>query len=385
MQGISLVDIGLEWFEDVIDWVIEWFNRGITDGYAVLSESLLGTPTPESSSGFVFGSPTNEPWIALHDSLVGGDIQLIALLLLVVCVQGRHTIRIFNIGSRYEAQRAKRTAWTGAILIVAWYWVGALSLYLVDGFTIALIPDVSAVTDAMVEFLRVSISNPALALVLAIIGGIAMWTLQALLFIRELLLYVYLYGMPLAVALTYGNIPVVSRIASALSLKFVPLALMPLPVAILFKAYELLFSEGIQSTLAPTTAFLSTILAVSLPVLAVLVVWKVFKYASPLTTAVIGTTSGAAVTAGTIITAGAVGGPTAATTAARWGSKAAAGHVTAQRVASGGSGTGHTGARQGTSSSPTQQDALAPESTRRSGAPSYRRTENDPGHSGDRR
>jgi len=76
------------------------------------------------------------PWPAIQEGLIGGEIMLIALLLLVMSVQGRHTIRIFNIGSAYEARKTKKTAWVGAFLIITWYWIGALALYLVDGFTV---------------------------------------------------------------------------------------------------------------------------------------------------------------------------------------------------------------------------------------------------------
>ncbi|QLG60275.1 hypothetical protein [Halorarum salinum] len=371
MQGISLVDVGIEWFKDAIDTVTEWFSTGITSGYSELSESLLSTPTPETERSFVFGTPTNEPWIALHDALVGGEILLVALLLLISCVQGRHTVRIFNIGSRYESRKTKRTAWTGGFLIVTWYWVGVLSLYLVNGFTIALIPDVSVVSSAMLDFMQVSVVNPALALSLAALGGVAMWTLQALLFIREILLYVYLYGMPLAFALMFGNLPVVSRIARSLSLKFVPLAVMPLPVAVLFKAYALLFSEGTGVPYAPQSAFLSYLLAVSLPVLAVIVVWKLFKYASPLTATVIGSATSAAVTAGAVITAGSVAGPYVASTAVKWGPKAAAGQAMAQRV---------TGDSNDSDNGGTNQDNVVTDAYGQRGIPSYRRTENDPGY-----
>ncbi len=159
MSSWSLSDIGIKWFEDAIDKLIEWFQEGLTDGYNAVTAQVFGTPTPETDGAFVFGHPSNTPWSEIHSSLVAGEIMLLALLLLVMCVQGRHTIRIFNIGSAYETRRTKRSAWTGSFLIVTWYWIAVLALYLVDGFTIALIPDVSAVTIVTVRTFRPEIAT----------------------------------------------------------------------------------------------------------------------------------------------------------------------------------------------------------------------------------
>jgi type IV secretion system protein TrbL len=324
--------------------------NGLRSGYETLTEGIFGTPTPETNGAFVFGEPINTPWPAIHDALVGGEIMLIALLLLVMSVQSRHTVRIFNIGSAYEARRTKKTAWVGAFLIITWYWVGTLALYLVDGFTIALMPELSSVIEAMLGFLEVSITNPGLALLFALVGGITMWALEALFYIREILLYVYLYGMPIAFALAYGNVPIVSDIALGFSKRFVPLAVLPLPAAVVLKGYDLIYGGG---TLTPGTAFLKYLVAASLPLIALYITWKTFKYATPLTARVIGgATRGAALIGG--VAAGAyVGGAGIATTAARWGPKAAAGHAVAQKAAARGAGGDE-------------------------GTPDYRRTENEP-------
>jgi len=350
---VDLIDVVLEGFKDVVDWFIGLFMDGLRSGYQTLTEEMFGTPTPQTDGTFIFGEPSNAPWPAIQEGLIGGEIMLISLLLLVMSVQGRHTIRIFNIGSAYEARKTKKTAWVGAFLIITWYWIGALALYLVDGFTIALMPELSSLASAMLQFITGSITNPGLGLLFALIGGISMWALEALFYIRQILLYVYLYGMPIAFAVAYGNIPVLSDVAMGFSKRFVPLAILPLPAAIVLKGYDLLYSGG---ALTPGSAFLKYLVAASLPLVALYVTWKTFKYATPLTAKVLGgATKGAALIGG--VAAGAyIGGAGVATTAARWGPKAAAGHAVAQKAA-----------------------ARGANSDEDSGTPSYRRTENDPG------
>ncbi|MFW5900545.1 MAG: hypothetical protein ACOCTH_02060, partial [Halodesulfurarchaeum sp.] len=195
---VDLIDVVLEGFKDIVDWFIGLFMDGLRSGYQALTVEMFGTPTPQTQGAFIFGEPSNAPWPTIQEALVGGEIMLIALLLLMMSVQGRHTIRIFNIGSAYEARKTKKTAWVGAFLIVTWYWISALALYLVDGFTIALMPELSALCSAMLQFIAASITNPGLGLLFALLGGISMWELEALFYIRRILLYVYLYGMPIA-------------------------------------------------------------------------------------------------------------------------------------------------------------------------------------------
>ncbi|MFP9193887.1 hypothetical protein ACLI4Q_19955 [Natrialbaceae archaeon A-CW1-1] len=382
MLAWSLSDIGIKWFEDAIDKLIEWFHEGLTEAYNAITAQVFGTTTPETDGTFVFGQPTNAPWEQIYGSLVTGDVMIISLLLLVMCVQGRHAIRIFNIGSVYESRKATRSAWIGAFLIVTWYWIAVLALYLVDGFTIALIPDVSAVTSAMRPFLGAVLSNPLLALFLAGIGALAMWVLQALFFLREIILYIFIYAMPIGIALAYGNLPVVSEMARTVCMKFVPLAVMPIPVALLFRGYDLLFGEGSSGAIAPESNFLSYLIAVTLPILSIIIVWKLFKYATPMTTRIIGGTTKATMTAGAVVGAGAIAGPAAASSAAMWGPKAAAGYTVASKMRERGSSgpSSSTSTHSSPGGSQTTHDNIASDAYGQGGIETYRRTENDPGY-----
>jgi len=376
MVPLSLSEFGRQWFEDIVGTVTEWFEEALIDGYNILTAEVFGTPVPETDGDFVFGQPTNDPWVELHDTLVAGEIMLLSLLLLVIFVQARHTIRIFNFGSVYEARKARRSAWTGAFLIVVWYWASVLILYLVNGFTIALVPNIDALADAILNYIEVSVANPGIALMLASIGGTAMLFLTALFYIREILLYIFLYSIPIAISVAYGYLPVVSGIVRKIAIKFVPLAIMPLPVAILFRGYDFLFGTGAEASLAPDNPFLSYLIGASLPVFALILIWKLFAYSSPLTARAIGGTAKGVVTIGTAVGAAKVAGPLAATTAARWGPKAAAWQVAGQKVADQKTSNRSNPDKNGG----TANDNIASDAYGQKGIRQYRRTENDPGY-----
>ncbi len=224
---------------------------------------------------------------------------------------------------------------------------------------------------------------------MALIGAIAMWILRALLFMREILLYIYLYAMPIAIAVAYGYLPVVSQIAKQIAIKFVPLAIMPLPIAILFRGYDLLFGSGTDASIAPDSAFLNYLVGISLPIVAIVLTWKLFVYASPLTAKAIGGATKGVATVGMTLGAAKVGGPAAAATAARWGPKAAAWQTAGRRVSGQqrGAGTSPSGSNSpsrsefgGSASSGTAHDNIAADAYGQHGVPAYRRTENDPGY-----
>ena len=361
MSEMPFSDFGLKWFEDIVERITQWFTEELTQGFRDLSTSLFQTPLPDGEGvARVFSKPPESSglWHGIYEATVAGEMMILGLLVLFMCVQARHFVRIFNIGSAYERRRVQRSAWTGAFLIVAWYWVAVLTLFVVDGLTIALLPDVGAVAEALITILPEALNTPIVTLVMAGIGGISILLLQALFFIREVLLYVFLYGMPIGLGIAYGNVPIVSSVAKRICVQFVPLAILPLPAAVLFRGYEFLFTGGTR--LPVSASFLQYLVVISLPLLALYVTWKTFKYASPAAARILGTAGRGTLMLGTAAGAAYFGKPMAAMVASTRGPKAALGTAAARSYAT-----------QNTSRE-TQPGS------ERQHYSDYRRTENDP-------
>lgn len=374
MAESTLGELGTRWFSDVIGVVTNWLREMLTDGYESINAELFGTTLPQTDGNFVLGTPTNGPWTTIHSAVVGGEITLLALLVLVCTVQAHHFLRIFSVGDSMRARRSKATMWTGVMVIVTWYWIATLALYLIDGFTIALLPPFEALEATMLDFLSVSFVNPVFGFIFAGAGGLTITAVKVALLLRQILLYVYLYGMPVILALKYGTLPVISRIAAGIARRFVPLALMPLPVALLFHVYGLLFTAEYGVSFLPDTALVSYLIAVSLPVTSIYIIWKLFRDAAPLATRTAGQVGSAVATGALIAGFGYTAGPRAAADVVRRGATATAAQTVAQRA---GEPTKRTAPHR---SSGTAQDNVVSDAYGQQGIPSYRRTENDPGY-----
>ena len=363
---VSFADFGLRWFEDIIGRVILWLTRTLTDGYDALSRGTLSTPTPAGHGiDRVFSKPagSDTPWHSIYEATVTGEMMFFGLVVLFLCVQGRHFVRIFDIGSAHEHRRTRRSALTGGFLIVSWYWIGTLTLYVVEALTIGLLPDVARTGAALVSLLPEAVGTPLVTLLMTAIGAISIVFLRALFVIRELLLYVYLYTMPIGIAVAYGNFPIISEIARRFAVQFLALAVLPLPAALLLRGYALLFTGS--TTISLGGPFAAYLVVVSMPAIALYVTWKTFGYAAPLASRAIRGVGRGAALAGTVGTAAYVAGPQTAAIAARWGTRGAAGAMLSRGGPSNNDGGGQPSEQQ-------QSDADD------GGVPTYRRSENDP-------
>lgn len=386
MPDLPFADIGRKWFEDIVDQITRWFANTLTEEYNSLTADLFATPVPGGSgASLVFGAPPphDEPWHGIYQGVVGGEVMVLALLVVFLGVQARNFVRIFDFGFVQGSGRFSRSAWTGAVLVVGWYWIAVLVLYVVQGLTIGLLPDVGSLGAALVETQPEVVVNPLLTMLLAIIGAIALLLLEGVFYIREVLVFVFIYGMPIGIALATTGVPVVSSVARGLCRQFLPPAFLPLPAVVLFRGYSLLFTgDGIG---LPSDPFLQSLIAISLPVLGVYVTWKMFAYASPAVSGVVGATSKAAVGLGVGGGLAYAGQTSAAATAMRSGTRAGLGRAAANSVGSTGSSNASrtdSGRPPGTSETTATTERTGNSSSTASdgGVPAYRRSENDPGY-----
>lgn len=314
----DLREYGWYWFQDVINRTIDAFRAKLLDAYGDLSGTLeTGTPVPGQGLGdpsqMFSGSGLDAPWEAIYEGTVpsGGVPEMFALSLMVLmgAVQARHLSQIFSSGTAYQAHKTRKSAWVGGALILVWYWLAVMALSLVDVIHVGVVEQLLGDELTFAETLRTAVqsidtesANRAWLFPVFALAAVGMWTVEAVLYLRyHLLLPIFVYVMPVLIAMVYGNVPVVDGIARTLIEKALSLLVLPIPLVLLMWGYETVVADRLLGG-----AFENAVLAASFPVVAAYVVWKVMTYEYPSGERI----AAAAATAGTAI-GSAVGSATA--------------------------------------------------------------------------
>lgn len=350
-------------FSEAVEAGIQLVLEAVTNGFEQTAQNAANTvvtqaaevPLPvnsPSSVAFVYTPPSGQPWADIYDKVFMGEMTGIGLILLVVAVQGRQLARIFGVGSHTVARTVKKRAWTGGMAIICWYYIAMLVLLASYIFTEAL-----AVPPAQVGFKNQTLIGASISsgtstaglwgvkFLLAFVAVIPALLVELLFILRTWAIYIYLYIMPVLIALIYGQYPVISDYAERLAKAFVPWVFLSVPLALYIRAIDYVY-DAVGSTNYPghNAGVGEYLLGIAFPVFALFIVWKTFKTTSPAVSAALET--GASVTtktAGTAAlgaTAVASGGASAATMAASGGASSAAGAASSVGASGGGGGGG---------------------------------------------
>lgn len=223
---------------------------------------IVHTPNPNA----VFEEPTNDPWPAVYgyywETILPLSLFLYGLSIgLVILLES--TSHLFG---SYHRTKLKKRAFAGLLGILLWWWLAALSLQFANALTLYLAPDLSDIS--LFQTLSFTVIG-VLGGVLATMTDFVLFVLVALIYLmRQLALYTFVLLMPILIALWVpgvGPMTLVSRFVRRLAGFYVPMVLMTVPVALLFRIGELL-GDSLSLSLGGIGSW---ILALVVPVAAV--------------------------------------------------------------------------------------------------------------------
>jgi hypothetical protein len=193
---------------------------------------LVGTPHPS----VVFADPITSPWESLHqyywETMLPLTFMLFGLAVgLVILLES--TSHLF---SGYHRARLKRRAFVGLMGILSWWWIAAFSLRLTDQIARFITPDLSSIS--LFETLSFA-GIGLLGVIVTLSVDLALFGLIALIyFTRHLVLYGFVLGMPLLIVAWIpgiGPFGFISALTRRLAGFYVPMLVMTIPVALLFR------------------------------------------------------------------------------------------------------------------------------------------------------
>jgi hypothetical protein len=245
-QEIAFVD-------GIVQAVREALSQGSNGLHASMQDMLdlvvtvtVRTPHPTPSDGFLFGEPTNEPWVSLYgyytEAVLPVTVLVIALAVAMILFTG--IFGTFLTG--YERSRAKRRLVVAFLFVLAWWGIGAFVLRFVDALAVAIAPEPSTVASTFRDTMTLNGHGTTTTAALTLLESLVMLLLVVWFFVRWLGIYALMLATPIGVAfwvVDVGPFAYLSNLIESLLTKFVPLAFVTVPAAIVFRVGELLFGN----------------------------------------------------------------------------------------------------------------------------------------------
>jgi len=240
-----------------VDGLVQAAREILSQGSDELHESVQGmielavivtvrTPHPEPRDGFFFGEPTNEPWISLYgyytDAVLPVTVLLIALGIAMILFTG-----IFGrFLTGYERSRAKRRLVVAFLFVLAWWGIGAFVLRFVDALAVGIAPEPSTVASTFQDTMTLEGHGTTTTAALTLLETLVMLFLVVWFFVRWLGIYALMLATPIGVAfwvVDVGPFAYLSKLIEELLIKFIPLAFVTVPAAVVFRVGQILFGN----------------------------------------------------------------------------------------------------------------------------------------------
>ena len=204
------------------------------------------TPFPEPRDGFFFGQPTNEPWLSIYgyytDAVLPVTVLILGLAIAMILFTG--IFGTFLTG--YERSRAKRRLFVAFLFVLAWWGIGAFVLRFVDALATLIAPEPAAVAETFRTAMTVDGHGVVMTAALSLIEAVVVVLLVATFFVRWIGIYALMLATPIGVAfwiVDVGPFAYLSVLIEELVSKFIPLAFITIPAAVVFRVGELLFTS----------------------------------------------------------------------------------------------------------------------------------------------
>lgn len=253
-------------------------HGSVQDMFELAVVVTVRTPFPEPRDGFFFGQPTNQPWSSIYtyytDAVLPVTVLILGLAIAMILFTG--IFGTFLTG--YERSRAKRRLFVAFLFVLAWWGIGAFVLRFVDSLATLIAPEPAAVAETFRTAMTVDGHGTVTTAALSLLEASVVIFLIAWFFVRWIGVYALMLATPIGVAfwiVDVGPFAYLSALIEELISKFIPLAFITVPAAVVFRVGELLFAN-----FDPAAEFGSGVgpflLALGFPLLILVVSYYVF-------------------------------------------------------------------------------------------------------------
>lgn len=292
--------------ECIISAIAEWIYGPLADGLESLFELMVTGEAPQSKPGELtfYGEPTQGTWQAVWEATWIGSgnawMLVIGLVLVVVGAQIRSVLSIGGFGQMSKRRRNSRIG-KSLILLLFWYPIATGWLHLIEFMSVLFAPtkeNYSAMIDGMFRLSTTEIGRRAQGsggsvdpqvgeLVLSsgflllglVILAIAIFLLVILLMLKDFLILFFVWTIPIAIAFWAWEVPWLSDRAQQVSMMFIPLSFIPVPLALLTRLFVIAVGEDFLGSIGPYGLIVAPIIY---SVVSLAITWKLLSEGAPL-------------------------------------------------------------------------------------------------------
>ena len=217
----------------------------------VVNELLTDTPHPTPASGGIFGAPpTDSTFYNLYNIYHDAILPISTLLVLL-------GLAVFLFTGIWSAKKERVTAIRRLMFaipaILIWWYVAGWYLQFVQGFTDLLLQvgmQQSATGNLLISDAGDVAGGIVALLVLYVIGILPIAAVLAIYLMRWIAIHLYMAGMPLLIAIWCIPVGPFSSWAESMIKKFVPITLIPIPVAFLLSMFAVIDVSSVAGNIS---------------------------------------------------------------------------------------------------------------------------------------
>ena len=234
--------------EEIANDTANWTEQHLLNASVGLLDNsigfVVGTSHPvNSGTAGVFGTPTNQPYENLYQTIYGpitfqySVLMLVLLLLAMVIVMPYAGLAS---GGSYRAVQMCARIIAALVFIMFWWPIGTALTQFFDAITVAIAPSAQELTSSMQGLFKLSL-GPILATIAIYVVGLSQVLGLAFVYaFRQAALIVFQFAMPLVLIFAYvGPHRRIRSMASTVAWQYFALLTMTIPTAFLMRiGYE---------------------------------------------------------------------------------------------------------------------------------------------------
>ena len=230
--------------EEIANDTATWAkNKTLNGTQFMLNKSMnftVGTTHPVNSGpNGIFGTPTNEPYKSLYDTVYGPFSFQYSVLILVILLFAMIMVLPYAglaSGGSYRIVQAGARIMAALVLIMFWWPIGSALSQFFDAVAMGIAPTPEELTTSMNGIFKLSLGPVLVGLAIYLVDMVTILALAFIYAFRQAALIVFQFAMPLLLVFAYGGPHRrVRSMASTIAWQYFALLTMTIPTAFLLR------------------------------------------------------------------------------------------------------------------------------------------------------